>query len=282
MQETRVWSLGWEDPLEKGVATHSSILAWRFPWRGESGGLQSMGSQRVRHDWVSNTFREWLSLSLWPPSSWSSSLHLECAPTIWGSSHLPLKNIKMPNTYFHVSQWLPGSAKLLNQLRSGIGDTAPRNLGQEKSILKTEVSCNGSFLQVPGRTTNPMTRASAEDHEESESHWEWWWTDLLGDWGNWCCLRGSENDSLVLLWHSGLASLTCHQNLWPHIPSFIYEGNDAEKAKWLAQGHTTFRWQSLFTSSGLEILKLMPFEFHWTSEKKYIPIKPLGCWDSEV
>ena len=50
MQETRVRSLGWEDPLEKGTATHSSILAWRIPWTEEPGGLQSMGSQRVRHD----------------------------------------------------------------------------------------------------------------------------------------------------------------------------------------------------------------------------------------
>ena len=40
-------SLGWEDPLEKGIATHSSILAWRIPWTEEPGGLQSMGSQRV-------------------------------------------------------------------------------------------------------------------------------------------------------------------------------------------------------------------------------------------
>ena len=54
MQETQVWSLGWEDPLEKGMATHSSILAWRIPWIEEPGGLQSMGSQRVRHDWVTN------------------------------------------------------------------------------------------------------------------------------------------------------------------------------------------------------------------------------------
>ena len=45
MQETWVQSLGWEDPLEKGKATHSSILAWRIPWREEPGGLQSMGSQ---------------------------------------------------------------------------------------------------------------------------------------------------------------------------------------------------------------------------------------------
>ena len=50
MQETQVRSLGQEDPLEKEMATHSSIPAWRIPWMGELGGLQSMGSQRVRHD----------------------------------------------------------------------------------------------------------------------------------------------------------------------------------------------------------------------------------------
>ena len=50
MQETRVQSLGWEDILEKGMATHSSILAWRIPWTEEPGGLQSMGSQKVGHD----------------------------------------------------------------------------------------------------------------------------------------------------------------------------------------------------------------------------------------
>ena len=50
MQETWVQSLGQEDPLEEGMATHSSILAWRIPWTEEPGGLQSMRSQRVRHD----------------------------------------------------------------------------------------------------------------------------------------------------------------------------------------------------------------------------------------
>ena len=50
MQETRVRSLGWEVPLEKTRATHSSILAWRIPGTEEPGGLQSMGLQRVRHD----------------------------------------------------------------------------------------------------------------------------------------------------------------------------------------------------------------------------------------
>ena len=50
VQETWVQSLGWEDPLGKEMATHSSILAWIIPWTEEPGGLQSMGSQRVRHD----------------------------------------------------------------------------------------------------------------------------------------------------------------------------------------------------------------------------------------
>ena len=50
MQETRVQSLGQEDPLEKRVASHSSILAWRIPWTEKSGGLQFVGSQRVRQD----------------------------------------------------------------------------------------------------------------------------------------------------------------------------------------------------------------------------------------
>ena len=48
MWETRVQSLGWEDSLKKGMATHSSLLAWRIPWKKELSGLQSMGSQRVR------------------------------------------------------------------------------------------------------------------------------------------------------------------------------------------------------------------------------------------
>ena len=76
MQETWVRSLGWEDPLEKEMAPHCSILGWRIPWTGEPGGLQSMGSQRVRHDWGTS-----LSLSL----SNSMKIHIlpdfHCFPT---------------------------------------------------------------------------------------------------------------------------------------------------------------------------------------------------------
>ena len=56
MQEMQVRSLDPEDALEKEMATHSSILAWRIPWTEEPAGLQSMGSQRAGHDWMTNTF----------------------------------------------------------------------------------------------------------------------------------------------------------------------------------------------------------------------------------
>ena len=56
MQEMGVRSLGPKDSLEKGMATHSSILAWRIPLTEEPGGLQFMGSQKVRHNWATNTF----------------------------------------------------------------------------------------------------------------------------------------------------------------------------------------------------------------------------------
>ena len=56
MQEMRVRSLGWDDPLEEEMATHSSILAWRIPWTEEPGGTQSMVLQWVRHNWATDTF----------------------------------------------------------------------------------------------------------------------------------------------------------------------------------------------------------------------------------
>ena len=66
MQETWVWFPGREDPLEKGMATHTTILAWRIPWTEELG-LQSVGSQRVGHDWATNPFT-FTGLPRWP--SW--------------------------------------------------------------------------------------------------------------------------------------------------------------------------------------------------------------------
>ena len=61
MQETQVQYLGWEDPLEKGMATHSNILAWRILWTEDPRGLQSTRSQIVGQNWVANTFTSRLS-----------------------------------------------------------------------------------------------------------------------------------------------------------------------------------------------------------------------------
>ena len=87
MQETWVWSLGWEGPLEEGMAAHPVFLPRECPWTEEAGGLQSMGSQRARHDWVTKhrkqqcvsieyrqgvgwkifnvSFRTWIILASW-------------------------------------------------------------------------------------------------------------------------------------------------------------------------------------------------------------------------
>ena len=86
-KETQVQSLVQEDPLEKGMATHSNILAWRIPWTEEPGRLQSMGSQRVGHDWVTSLslsngsemlpfytdFRDWIFCTV---STWLSLSHV--------------------------------------------------------------------------------------------------------------------------------------------------------------------------------------------------------------
>ena len=72
MRETRVRSLGWEDPLEKEMAIHSSTIAWKISWTEEPGRLESMGSQRVRHDWVTSHSHSCSSLM---PSIY---LHIYC------------------------------------------------------------------------------------------------------------------------------------------------------------------------------------------------------------
>ena len=64
MWKTWVQSLGWEDPLEKEMTTHFSILDWRIPWMEEPGRLQSMGSQRIGHNWVTSLFLLFLVLYL--------------------------------------------------------------------------------------------------------------------------------------------------------------------------------------------------------------------------
>ena len=79
MRDTHIWSLSQEDPLEEGMATHSSILAWRIPWTEEPGGLQSTWSQRVGHDWATNTLISLVLISVRINiRHYSSSLLLAC------------------------------------------------------------------------------------------------------------------------------------------------------------------------------------------------------------
>ena len=94
MRETCVWSLGWEDPLEEGMATHCSILFWRIPMVEEPGSLQSIGSQRVRQDWVTkhSTFQ-----GIFPTQG--SNPH----PLHWQAGSLPVVLPGKPLIFVHVA-----------------------------------------------------------------------------------------------------------------------------------------------------------------------------------
>ena len=87
MQETWVQSLGWEDPLVKGMTTHSSIVSWTIPWTEEPGRLQSTGSQRVRHNW--------LSLSLFKLTDVKKTIDLHSIPK-FGKYRLPHRRQLVP------------------------------------------------------------------------------------------------------------------------------------------------------------------------------------------
>ena len=91
-QEMQVWSLGWGEPLEKEMAIHSSILAWEIPWAEEPGGLHSMGSQRVRHNWA--TKHTCLYKYIWQGKGETFFLIAECCK---------LLNLKVQLLCFHAS-----------------------------------------------------------------------------------------------------------------------------------------------------------------------------------
>ena len=101
--EIWVWSFGQEDPLEKDMATHSSILAWRIPWTEEPGGLQSIGSHRVRHNWSNLACTFWqvliphCGLDLHFPDVYQSS------KTFWTTMH-QRRNQEMENTLYKENE----------------------------------------------------------------------------------------------------------------------------------------------------------------------------------
>ena len=137
MLRVRDWSLGQENPLKKGMATYSSILAWRIPWTEESGGLQSMGSQRVGHNW-----------SDWTPTH---ALHSEMIPnTTKGciSHEKPFKVVHpkflfsaLSSPYLFLHPCLPS----LNFAGSHLPIPMARN---PPSSPYTEYCSLGHFLQI--------------------------------------------------------------------------------------------------------------------------------------
>ena len=106
MQETWVWSLGWENPLEKGIATHSSILARRIPWTDKPYRLETMRLKRVRHDWSTNNLK-------------LETLFKILVNHFWIIFHKPVKmelqNWKVLSTYLIIS--VQGRRPLLTQVK---------------------------------------------------------------------------------------------------------------------------------------------------------------------
>ena len=100
MQEMRVWSLGWKDPLEEGMATHASILAWRSHGQRSLSGQQSMGSQRIGHDWVCKNKKEKLSRLR------RSHNHTSFPALLLGLSH-PLEVGNFPQHPPAIKKWGP-------------------------------------------------------------------------------------------------------------------------------------------------------------------------------
>ena len=109
MWKTRVWSLGWEEPLKKEMATHSSILAWKIPWAEEPGGPQSMLSQSVRHDWETNTL-----LCYWLGGKESACQYRKCRFSPW------FGKISWMRKWQHTAVFLPGKIPWMEE-PSGLG-----------------------------------------------------------------------------------------------------------------------------------------------------------------
>ena len=111
MQETQVQSLGWDDSLEKEMATHSSTLAWRIPWREEPGGLQSMGSQRVEHDWATSRHNDNETMY------WCITLRICISKACELNKSDPNEKKSMGHTFENIWTW----TKNLNDFRKSLG-----------------------------------------------------------------------------------------------------------------------------------------------------------------
>ena len=164
MQGTQVRSLGWENPLEEEMATHSSILAWKISWIEEPGRLQSMGSQRVRQDWAINTL---LSLSSGDLSrdigyGFSFSVHMlgpNSHPWSYGISYPP--SWYCTEHCFQSRNTLPGKWKVAMDSESWNLPILPCSLSSRSSLIEVARPFEDVLdAQLSGKTLQGWARSS--------------------------------------------------------------------------------------------------------------------------
>ena len=152
MQETWAQTLGWEDPLEKEMANHSSILAWKISWPLEPGGLQSMGSQRVGHDWVTNTL---LILNIYTSLLSLGFGRIPCIKQI--NSILVLKNAKIFSYIVQFSSVTQLCPTLCNPMNCSMPGLPVHH--QPLEFTQTQVHQVGDTIQPSYPLSSPSSPA---------------------------------------------------------------------------------------------------------------------------
>ena len=164
-QETWVWLLGWEDPLEEEITTDSNILAWRIPWTEEPGGLQSTGLQRVRHEWSD------LARSRMDGNSKGCMLHdvgLECTCNLWSCSWEGDSISQKGLAWLLMKEWPKESRVLESWLVRKLGESI-RKLTLPLSLWKVEFHIPGVVFWNCRPEVKTKDYVSYFKHEETSS-----------------------------------------------------------------------------------------------------------------
>ena len=154
-QETLVWFPGWENPLKKGMASHSSIFAWRIPWTEEPGGLQSMGLQSQMRTQHTHTFKTYKAPA--PSLPASAILHLDCVNG--ALPRLPAQLLSPRDPFFTHGKKSLGTPLMVSGLRLW----APSTGAQVQSLVKElDSTChNRVFTYCNSRSRVPQLRPGA-------------------------------------------------------------------------------------------------------------------------
>ena len=189
-------SLGWENPLAKGMATHSSILAWRIPWTEKTGGLQSMGSQRVAHDWSDLA----CTLNMWV----CGRLYFQKLPQqyFWSCVVFLILALPITKSVCMLSLWAWGGPC------DGLDrwDEAEMMLhGFKGQVIKGKMDSPGNLF-LSGCLPREHTTTLWGSPGRMKCHVQVFW--LIASWGPSC------HSALIAGWAKGWASR------WPQLPGF--------------------------------------------------------------